>query len=321
MQELRATIAKIAPTSLPVLIEGPTGAGKELVAGALHALSARPGALVAFNVCAIADSMFEDAFFGHVKGSFSGALSDRAGYLMEAHQGTLFLDEISRLGVESQAKLLRAIELGEFRPVGGRHNQRSQFRLISATNEHLSSIAEAGRFRVDLLHRLRGFTIRVPSLRSRADDIRLLARHFSAEAESDIGHSIELADAALDLLHRHEWPGNVRELRHVVQCAIAIRGHPRVVAIADVEAALMNLSAFKTSPSDDCASIRELVDTMEAHDWKVVRVAEALGVDRTTIWRRLQRFGINRRSRGGFNADASPNIRSSLSDHPTVGTA
>src|SRR3954470_19051267 len=182
IQQLRALIATVAPTRLPVLVEGPTGSGKELVAAALHQASGRRGRLVAFNVCAIGDALFEDALFGHVRGAFTGAANDSAGFLREADAGTVFLDEISGLPWALQAKLLRAVETGEFRPVGAARDARSDFRVVAATNEHLDDLVECGRFRADLKHRIGGVVISVPTLAERVDDIPDLTRYFARRA-------------------------------------------------------------------------------------------------------------------------------------------
>ena len=182
MRQLRALIARVATSTLSVLIEGETGSGKELVARALHEMSGRSGALVALNVCAVPDSMFEATMFGHVKGAFTGALRDSAGYLTEAHRGTLFLDEVSGLSLTNQVKLLRAIETKEFRPVGARSDQRSDFRLIAASNEDMVHLVEGGQFRRDLAHRLGGIKLTVPPLRDRLEDVPILAAHFAAQA-------------------------------------------------------------------------------------------------------------------------------------------
>ena len=163
MHHLRAQITRVASSQIPVLIEGPTGSGKELVAQALHRESERKGPLVAVNVCAIADTMFEDAMFGHVRGAFSGAIGDHTGYLLEAHRGTVFLDEIGSLAIGAQIKLLRALETHEFRPVGARGDRTSDFRLIAATNVPLAKAVSEGAFRADLAFRLSGVVIRVPS--------------------------------------------------------------------------------------------------------------------------------------------------------------
>ena len=210
---------KIAPLSLPVLLQGPTGSGKELVARALHAGSGRSGRFVAFNVCAIAETMFEDALFGHVRGAFSGAVMDAPGYLREADRGSLFLDEIGALSLAAQPKLLRAIELKEFRPVGARDDRRSDFRVIAATNERISRLVELDRFRVDLAHRLSAVIIDVPSLSQRVDDIPLLVEHFACSVRPALAVS-PFSVAAVQRLQSQEWSGNVRELRAVVEALV-----------------------------------------------------------------------------------------------------
>jgi len=150
IRELRSRIIRYAATNLPVLIQGPSGTGKELIAESLHTLSGRTGAFVAFNVCAVADTMFEDALFGHARGAFTGADRDRVGYLTEAHRGTVFLDEISGLSLSMQAKLLRAIETRRFRPVGARTDAVSDFRVIAASNEDIGDLVQQRRFRLGL---------------------------------------------------------------------------------------------------------------------------------------------------------------------------
>ena len=180
MRELRALIARVAPLRMPVLIEGATGTGKELAAALLHRDSGRSGGLVAFNVCALGESMFEDALFGHVKGAYTGALGESLGFLREANGGTAFFDEISGLPLPLQAKLLRAIETGVFRPIGASRDAMSEFRTVAATNEQLRELVAAGRFREDLMHRLSGITVRMPTLAERVDDIPELVRHFLA---------------------------------------------------------------------------------------------------------------------------------------------
>lgn len=218
IRQVRDLIALAAPTTLPVLIQGPTGAGKELVAAALHAMSGRRGRLVAFNVCAIGDAMFEDALFGHVRGAFTGAVADSQGLLREADHGTVFLDEISGLNASLQVKLLRALEHGQFRPVGARSDCRSEFRVIAATNEEIGDLVDAGRFRADLAHRLGGIVIRVPALADRRTDIPCLVEHFLRPAHC----AVTVSDAALLRLVEHPWPGNVRELRQVVEWAAVL---------------------------------------------------------------------------------------------------
>lgn len=272
---LRELIRTIAPTKLPVLIQGPTGAGKELVAAAIHEESGRRGAFVPFNVCAIGDSMFEDALFGHTRGAFTGATAEAAGFLREANGGTAFFDEISGLPLLLQAKLLRAIETGAFRPVGARRDERSDFRLVAAANEPISALVARGRFRVDLAHRLSGVVVRVPALAQRTEDIPLLLQHFLRDA----GGPLTVPTSALDVLVAHTWPGNVRELRHVVECATALGGLTRERAKALVAPERM------TEDADVAQRRTQLRATLETHCWNADSAAKALGVHRTTIYR------------------------------------
>jgi DNA-binding NtrC family response regulator len=235
MRRLRADVVRAARTRLPVLIQGPTGAGKEVVAQALHRASGRRGALVAFNVCAVADTLFEPAVFGSVRGAFTGATTDTPGFLAEAHGGTVFLDEIGGLPLSSQAKLLRAVETQTFRPVGARADRRSDFRVVSATNEEVEALVDAGRFRADLAERLAGIVVHVPPLAAHPGDIPTLVRHFAARLE---GAQVRaFTDGALDVLATYAWPRNVRELKHAVERALAWTAED--VVDADVVAAVL----------------------------------------------------------------------------------
>jgi two-component system NtrC family response regulator len=308
MRRVRELVRRIAPSSLPVLIQGPTGSGKELVARALHLASGREGAFVAFNVCAIADGMFEDSLFGHVRGAFTGAIGDSPGYLLEGHKGSVFLDEISGLSLASQAKLLRAIETKEFRPVGSRADRRSDFRLVSATNEILDDIAGSGRFRNDLLFRLRGVLIEVPSLSERPSDIPLLARHFAAGTLTASGKPALIANDAVDLLARHHWRGNVRELKAAVECATALTDGELVTRTELVRSGALcaNATNAVSSRRVDFAA-RRLLEVLNETEWDVDRAAAILGVHRATVYRRLERMG-EQGKRGGVTppADAGP---------------
>jgi DNA-binding NtrC family response regulator len=292
MRRLRELIRLIAPTDLPVLIQGPTGSGKELVAEALHAASRRPGRFVPFNVCAISDSMFEDALFGHVKGAFTGAGYDRPGYLLEADRGTLFLDEISGLGGGAQAKLLRAIETRTFRPVGGRADRTSGFRVLSATNEGIEELVRAGTFRRDLAHRLQGFVLTLPPLRDRMEDLPLLAHHFLL-LDGPPGSSI--TGLGLSELARHDWPGNVRELRHVLaRAAVFAEGEP--IERMPVREAIQNAREPLPRPSagHDELARRRLVAVLDEAGWDTAVVATTLGVHRATVYRHMSSLGIKR---------------------------
>jgi DNA-binding NtrC family response regulator len=304
MRRLRTLIGRVASSTLPVLIQGETGTGKELVARALHGQSARPGSMVALNVCALADTMFEAAIFGHVRGAFTGALHDAAGYLTEAHRGTLFLDEVSGLSIGNQLKLLRAVETKEFRPVGGRSDQRSDFRLVAASNETMSQLVEAGRFRRDLAHRLSGLRVVVPPLRDRLEDLPLLVEHFASSMIHPSHRDVPVAADAMSVLRAHSWPGNVRELRNVVQAAMALSAGS--VQAGDVTALLL--------PESECSITRawrphhdqDLLASLDRCAWDVNEVARTLGVHRATIYRRLRRLGMRADDRPGVVAPALP---------------
>jgi two-component system response regulator AtoC len=285
MQRLRATILRIAPTSVPVLIEGPTGSGKELVAQALHAASGRRGQFVPFNVCAIADTMFEDALFGHVRGAFTGAMGDAAGFLRQAHEGTAFFDEVSGLPLASQAKLLRAIETGEFRPVGAGKDVKSQFRLVAATNQRLGQLSDKGLFREDLLHRFGKLIVRIPALRDRREDIPMLADHFLARCSPSGAHS--LLPSAFNALEEYTWPGNVRELRAVIETVVALAINERINA-AEVGRVLENDSPRRATPLLDF-EVRRTLETLNEMKGDADLAAASLGVHRSTIYRRIQR--------------------------------
>jgi DNA-binding NtrC family response regulator len=289
MRELRALIARVAPLRIPVLIEGATGTGKELAAALLHHDSGRTGNFVAFNVCALGESMFEDGLFGHVKGAYTGALGESLGFLREANGGTVFFDEISGLALPLQAKLLRAIETGVFRPIGAARDAMSDFRTVAATNEQLRELVAEGRFRDDLMHRLSGITVRMPTLAERVDDIPELVRHFVRRVA---GHDLPVAAQAIVMLQETPWPGNIRELRQVVEASVAFAR--RELDVAALELAL----AHRSSRSEGAhvvvghAERRELITVLERTSGDTERAAEILGVHRATVYRRMKRHGI-----------------------------
>lgn len=298
VRRLRALITRVAPTELPILIHGPTGAGKELVAQAVHLLSRRTGPLVSFNVCAINEAMFEDALFGHVRGAFTNAISDTRGLLREANHGTIFLDEMSGLLLPLQAKLLRALETKQFRPVGAVRDERSDFRVVTATNDDLDALVEAGRFRRDLLHRLRGAEIHVPPLRDRLDDVPVLVAHFLQAVQPHTGR-VSFGSGALDALQDYHWPGNVRELRLVIERLVAVSLGP-AISKADVLAAVRHGERRTATPWRAAiteVSDRHMIRVLDDVNWNLTKAARALGVDRGTVHRRLRRLGITRAER------------------------
>jgi len=226
-----------------------------------------------------------------VRGAFTGAVGDAAGYLAEADGGTLFLDEISGLPPGMQAKLLRALETREFRPVGARRDQRSDFRVVAATNEPLHLLVAGGRFRADLAHRLDVVSIEVPPLAARREDVPLLARHFAALASAA---AAPLAADALARLQAHDWPGNVRELKNVVERAVAL-GEGETLHADDVEVHLRRRAA--PAPHLAPAADRErddLLALLARCAWDTAEAARRLGLHRATVYRRMERLGIAR---------------------------
>jgi DNA-binding NtrC family response regulator len=290
MQRLRMLVATVAPTRIPVLIEGATGTGKELVAALLHRESRRDGALVAFNVCALGESMFEDSIFGHVKGAYTGAAGETLGYLREANGGTAFFDEISGLPLALQAKLLRAIETGIVRPIGSTRDARSDFRTIAATNERLDELVASGRFRADLAHRLSGLVLLVPTLAERVEDIPTLVEHFARLARPS--HSISVSRAAMQMLQDRSWPGNVRELKQVVESALVFSRDEIDVDALSMVLAQRSRVAESRSRSAEFIERQQLVGVLRSASWDTARAAATLGIHRTTIYRRMRRLNI-----------------------------
>jgi len=295
IQRLRQTIVRAARSELPVLISGPTGAGKELVAEAIHRISGRQGALVAVNVCALGESMFESALFGHVRGAFTGAAGDTAGLVAEADRGTLFLDEIGALPTREQVKLLRVLETRSYRPVGGTRDRVSSFRLVTATNEDLDYAVMEGRFRGDLRHRLGRLVLHVPSLAARREDIPLLATHF-ADLPGDAA-SVTIESDAMALLTAYDWPGNVRELRSLIAAAATLSDDGRirrsdVLAIlgdAGAEALMLPLE-LAVDASHARHALREILRECR---YDTTLAAERLGIHRATVYRRMRALGLS----------------------------
>jgi two-component system, NtrC family, response regulator HydG len=295
MRRLRTSIIRAARSDLPVLIIGPTGVGKELVAEAVHRISGRPGDLVAINVCAIGESMFESALFGHVRGAFTGAVTDVTGLLAEADKGTLFLDEIGSLPAREQAKLLRVLETRTYRPVGASRDRQSQFRLVAATNEDLDDAVSAARFRDDLRHRLGRLLLRVPTLIARREDIPLLVGHF-VQLYEDVA-PVSIDREAMAALMTYDWPGNVRELRSVVSALVTFSEEGRVRR-TDVLAILGDVSSRSMLPPEtsvpDSARARTALQTiLEECGYDTTVAAVRLGVHRGTVYRRMRALRLS----------------------------
>jgi DNA-binding NtrC family response regulator len=275
MRALALATRRVAPLRLPVLLRGDSGTGKDLVARAIHEESRRSGGpFVVLNAATIARELAESELFGHERGAFTGAIRDRRGAFREAHRGTLFLDEIAALPLDMQAKLLRVVEEGIVRPVGGEEACPVDVRLVVATCEPLEAMVEHRRFRADLYERLAVCVVSVPALRERTEDIAALAQHLLAGSELA---SRELSPGALAVLRAHRWPGNVRELRNVVvQAAVLADG---VISADDVARVL----ARRVSASKRRVAPREALRLLEAEGGNISAAARRADVPRSTL--------------------------------------
>ncbi|QYO76247.1 sigma-54-dependent transcriptional regulator [Devosia salina] len=328
--------AKAAKSTIPVLIEGETGVGKELVARIIQGTGERAGKpFVTVNCGAIPPNLVESVLFGHKKGAFTGAHADQAGKFSEAHGGTLFLDEVGELPLETQVKLLRALQEGEIEPVGASKPEKVNVRLISATNRRLLNLAKSGEFREDLFYRLNVFPIYVPPLRERREDLPALLDHFTARFSAEAGKRVLGASpAVMDLLQAYDWPGNVRQLENAVYRAIVLsdgpfletQDFPQIVAQSAGREEALRAVEKVAAPSEpvhiDAATARPRPDPAPApardrflsdngdlqplsdiereaiafaiahHGGRMSRVARALGIGRSTLYRKLHEYGM-----------------------------
>ena len=294
MQPVLDIIERVGPSDANVLIVGEHGTGKEVVAGWLHAVSIRAKKpLVAVNAGGFSEGVFESELFGHVKGAFTDAKTDRVGCFEMANDGTLFLDEIANISPQQQAKLLRVLETGEIQRVGSSKVRRVNVRVLSATNANLGEAVGGGDFREDLLYRLNTVEIRLPPLRERREDIPLLANHFLKKMAEHYGREIEGFSApAMDSLMRHSWPGNVRELEHAVERAVLMARGKRIES-ADLALRRREDGSVQMEEMTLDEAERVLIEkALERHGGNVSRAAEALGVSRSAMYRRLQRHDI-----------------------------
>ncbi|MCW5722679.1 MAG: sigma-54-dependent Fis family transcriptional regulator [Devosia sp.] len=328
--------AKAARSPIPVLIEGETGVGKELVARIIQGTgerAARP--FVTVNCGAIPPNLVESVLFGHKKGAFTGAIADQKGKFAEAHGGTLFLDEVGELPLDTQTKLLRALQEGEIEPVGASRPEKVNVRVISATNRRLLNLAKTGEFREDLFYRLNVFPIYMPPLRERMEDLSALVNHFIARFAAEAGKRVlGITPPALDLLAAYDWPGNVRQLENAVYRAIVltdgafleVQDFPQIVAQANGREEVLRAVEAKPLPAApvhiDSAPPRERIEpsiepardrflseggdllalaaiereaiafAIQHHGGRMSRVARALGIGRSTLYRKLHEYGL-----------------------------
>jgi len=294
MQPVLDIIERVGPSDANVLIVGEHGTGKEVVARWLHHVSHRSrNAMVAVNAGGFSEGVFESELFGHVKGAFTDAKTERVGCFELADGGTLFLDEIANVQPKQQAKLLRVLETGEIQRVGSSKVRKVDVRVLSATNANLGEAVSRGEFREDLLYRLNTVEIRMPPLRERREDVPLLARHFLTQADRRYGRELEgFSQAAMDALIRHPWPGNVRELQHAVERSVLMARGSRI------EAADLGLrrredgSVLMEELTLDEAERLLIEKALERSQGNVSKAAEALGLSRSALYRRLQRHDL-----------------------------
>ena len=300
-------IKRIATTPARVLITGENGTGKELVARAIHAQSPRAKQpFIEVNCAAIPSELIESELFGHMKGSFTGAVQDRAGKFEQADGGTLFLDEIGDMSLAAQAKVLRVLQEGEVTRIGGAKVRKVDVRVLAATNKKLEHEIAEGRFREDLYYRLNVVPITVPPLRDRRDDIPMLVQHFLARIGKESGLPAKLVDPeAMERLISLEWPGNIRELRNTVERLLILSAGSRItrgdvdrlvgVRAGDGGAAIGALEQFDTYESFKLAAERAfLLAKLREHDWNVAETARAIDMPRSNLYKKIERHALAR---------------------------
>ncbi len=305
-------IKTIAPTNTRVLICGESGTGKELVAWAIHHNSERRDKpLIKINCAAIPSELLESQLFGHKKGSFTGADREHTGKFEAANGGTLFLDEIGDLDIGLQAKILRAIEEGEIETIGSNTPKKVDVRIIAATNQDLESKVNSGEFRSDLYHRLNVVQIYIPPLRNRIDDVIPLAYHFLKKFADEYNKQVtEISPQAIGMLKQYNWPGNVRELKSIME-NVVIFSSGYVIELDDLIIAFKRLNKLPenetelreliNSSNDTLREAKEkfekdyILHTLQKNNWKIIQTSNELGIDRTNLFKKMQKYGIERR--------------------------
>lgn len=300
MKSMYRMIDKVGPTKSTVLVTGPSGSGKELIARAVHQRSERKNKpFVAINCGSIPEALFESELFGHKKGSFTGAVSDHDGHFVLANNGTLFLDEIGELPLSMQVKLLRVLQEGEVRAVGAQKGTTVDVRIIAATNRNLEKEVEEGRFREDLFYRLNIIRINAPSLEERKEDIPLLARYFLERYNKELSTSVKgISAEAMSMLMSHQWKGQVRELENVLERAVLLTDHEYI------QPADLPFDSSITAKSEllaDDSSLNNVVSAFEKQyiqhmlnkfEGNRTETARALSIDPSTLYRKMEKLGI-----------------------------
>ena len=295
MQQVFQLVAKVADTNSSVLILGESGTGKELIARSLHFNSSRSAKpFLAVNCGALPESLLESELFGHTKGAFTGAVADKKGLFRSAEGGTLFLDEIGEMPLPLQVRLLRALQEHEVTPVGSSVTQKFDARIVAATNRDLANEVEAGNFREDLFYRLNVIEISLPPVRERPDDIPSLVKHFAAKvAETQSSVPKPISDDAMNALRSHTWPGNVREMENSIERAFILSGDE--ITLADLPQKMQKGSGELSASASDGLTLEaverhHILDTLNASEGDKVAAAQKLGIDLSTLYRKLKRF-------------------------------
>lgn len=297
-QELRSLIRRIAPSEINVMVLGPSGTGKELVARAIHRLSTRKEKIfVPLHCGAIPGELLESELFGHLKGSFTGADRDKAGLLKSAHGGTLFLDEVGEMPQNMQVKLLRFLQEGTYTPVGGRVEEHADLRIITATNRNLEQMTAQGNFREDLYYRLKGMIIRTLPLKERMEDIPVLAKNFLFHLTED--KTKKLAPPALEWLLKQPWKGNVRELENLLECVTALSGPQEEIAVDDLHMAMYGSQiteevSFNQTLDEKVKALekRLILAALEETKRNHSKTAKLLGISRPGLLKKMSRLGL-----------------------------
>ena len=293
-RKLYEYVRLVAPTNMSVLLEGASGTGKEHVARLIHLRSKRAGKpFVAVDCGALSRELAASEFFGHIKGSFTGALSDKKGAFESAQGGTLFLDEVGNLSYEVQVQLLRALQERRIRPVGGTQEIPIDIRLVCATNENLEEAVGEGRFREDLYHRINEFTIYMPKLSERGSDLFLFADLFIRHANEELNRTVEGFDsAAAELLASHSWPGNLRELNNVVKRAVLLTRGNKITTTELTQAMGQIRTDNVLQLHDEDTERQRIITALQQTNGNKAKAARLLGVDRKTIYNKIEKLGI-----------------------------
>ncbi|WP_299243541.1 sigma-54 dependent transcriptional regulator [uncultured Aquimarina sp.] len=296
-KKLNEYVALVAPTRMSVLVIGDSGTGKEYVASSIHKASKRADKpFVPVDCGAIPKEIASSEFFGHIKGSFTGAVNDKVGHFEAANGGTLFLDEIGNLSYELQVQLLRALQERKIKPVGSNKEIEVDIRVIAATNEDLSNAVKEGEFREDLYHRLNEFSIKVPPLKDRIEDLMLFANYFLEESNVELDkHVVGFADEVLDTFKKYDWPGNLRELKNIVKRSVLLSQNDMITMdVLPNDVAYASHNAKQTYGLFKSQNEQELIlDALEKANGNKAKAARMLDIDRKTLYNKLKQYDIS----------------------------